>query len=77
MAKLHWKMTTQTYQRYLDLTAEMLDAAQSDDQLRLEAAMDQFRSLPGYNPGFANLDDHVVPVLIETEGIIYSLPTKH
>lgn len=63
MATVHWKMTTHTYNRYVELSREMMAASKDNDTMRFEAAKDAFRALPGFPAGLHPDLDQVVPVI--------------
>ena len=65
MAKIRWKMTAETHQRYTKLLNEMAMAAKDADQMRYECAKDAFRALPGFPPNINEDLDLVVPKIAE------------
>jgi hypothetical protein len=72
MAKVYWKMTKETFDKYIELSNEMVEAQQEGDLMRFGAAVDAFKSLPG-RPGNIHEElDLVVPLVVDDRIIISS-----
>jgi hypothetical protein len=64
MANIVWRMTEDTYKDYINILHQMMEAAQTYNQLRYEELKDRFRSLPGFPQGIDPDEDRVVPEII-------------
>jgi hypothetical protein len=76
MANIYWKMTKDTYKRYLEIFNELVESAYSEDKLRHEQAKDQLRALPGYPPNIHPDLDRVIPAEDDTKKIISTRSTN-